>query len=454
LLFILLILFKAIEIHSRKKMPQLEIKITYEPYQQTYNIYLMHFCYSFVTRMWDMGIIFFIAELTNNSLTVVALAGFLGSFSIFLFMPVIGKWLDNTDRLASTFWALGIKLIAVTVAYLVCAFLVTDSSKALTTDSVRLVLLYSLPVLCTITSLCFSIINQAIEKDWIVVLADGDTAWLSSVNSVMSQIDLGCNSVAPAVTGLLFSYLTRTDMSIVLLISNALATYMLFSFLRHLYLSWPALAISSSTRNNVVNTVPEPVVSENNTSSSSSGHNNTTNTKVIVSGKVSTNASESTPLLPKSKSATTIINNNNNVSSVTGTTTNTTSTRVKNCLLPFLCKEIFRSGCAGVMISYAILYFTVLSFGSLMLVYTRWCGLSDHWIGLARGGASLTGFLGAFIFPFMKARLGLFNSAYLAIWYQCILVLLAGSSMFWLSRYNSMLLIVGATVSIFVILFY
>ena len=417
-----------------------------QPYQQTHNIYLMHFCYSFVTRMWDMGIIFFIAELTNNSLTVVALAGFLGSFSIFLFMPVIGKWLDDSDRLASTFWALGIKLIAVTVAYLVCAFLVTDSSKAYTTDIVRLVLLYSLPVLCTITSLCFSIINQAIEKDWIVVLADGDSIWLSSVNSVMSQIDLGCNSVAPAVTGFLFSYLTRTNMSIVLLTSNALATYMLFNFLRHLYLSWPALAICRATSNDVVITVPESV--------SEHGDNNNANSDsnvVFSTKKVSTGASESTPFLPKPTTTTTTATATNNINNDNGSSVlsaTTTATRIKNCLIPFLCKEIFHSGCAGVMISYAILYFTVLSFGSLMLVYTRWCGLSDYWIGLARGGASLTGFLGAFIFPFMKTRLGLFNSAYLAIWYQCVLVLLAASSMFWLNRYNSMLMIVAATVSI------
>lgn len=432
-------------------MPQLKIRIQYEPYPHTYNIYLMHFCYSFVTRMWDMGIIFFIAELTNNSLTVVALAGFLGSFSIFLFMPVIGKWLDSTDRLASTFWALGIKLIAVTVAYLVCAFLVTDSSKALTSPSVSLVLLYSLPVLCTITSLCFSVINQAIEKDWIVVLADGDSAWLSSVNSVMSQIDLGCNSVAPAVTGVLFSSLSRTNMSIVLLVSNALATYMLFSFLRHLYLSWPALAISSANKRGAV------INSDSAESMTGSGENTTvTNSATTknkpVNDKNTKAASESTPLLPKSINGTTTATANATTATATGSSSESSNstgvaTKVKDCLVPFLCREIFRSGCAGVMISYAILYFTVLSFGSLMLVYTRWCGLSDHWIGLARGGASLTGFLGAAIFPFMKSKLGLFNSAYLAIWYQCTLVLLAASSMFWMSRYNSMLMIVGATVS-------
>lgn len=420
-------------------MPQLNIKITYEPYQRTQNIYLMHFCYSFVTRMWDMGIIFFIAELTNNSLTVVALAGFLGSFSIFLFMPVIGKWLDTTDRLSSTFWALGIKLIAVTIAYIICAILVTNSTKVYMSDSMRIILIYSLPVLCTITSLCFSIVTQAIEKDWIVVLADGDTTWLSTVNSVMSQIDLGCNSVAPAVTGILFSYLSRTNMSIVLLVSNAIATYMLFSFLRYLYLSWPALAISSGNIRDAAIVVTESAVSN---------EENNNNSKKVSGGG---NATEVTPLLSKSATksttatATTTDNNNNNNANVSVTSV---TTRVKNCFIPFLCREIFQSGCAGVMISYAILYFTVLSFGSLMLVYTRWCGLSDHWIGLARGGASLTGFLGAAIFPYMKTWLGLYNSAYLAIWYQCVLVVFAASSVFWCSRYNSMLMIVGATVSI------
>lgn len=68
------------------------------PYKETERLYTMHFFFTFVSRMWDMGIILLIAELTMNSLFIVALAGFFSSLSIFLLSHVIGKWLDRTDR--------------------------------------------------------------------------------------------------------------------------------------------------------------------------------------------------------------------------------------------------------------------------------------------------------------------------------------------------------------------
>ena len=40
-----------------------------------------------------------------------------------------------------------------------------------------------------------------------------------------------------------------------------------------------------------------------------------------------------------------------------------------------------RCNCIGPMISYSFLYFTVLSFGSLMTVYLRWANISDYWVG-------------------------------------------------------------------------
>lgn len=56
------------------------------PYREVWTLYLMHLSFALVSRMWDFGIILFIAELTQNSLFIVAMAGFLSSFSIFAFM--------------------------------------------------------------------------------------------------------------------------------------------------------------------------------------------------------------------------------------------------------------------------------------------------------------------------------------------------------------------------------
>ena len=43
-------------------------------YSQRWLLYIMHFCFAFVSRMWDMGVALLVAELTNNSLFFVAAA--------------------------------------------------------------------------------------------------------------------------------------------------------------------------------------------------------------------------------------------------------------------------------------------------------------------------------------------------------------------------------------------
>ena len=41
-----------------------------KPFDNRRVLFVMHFCFAFVSRMWDMGIVLLIAELTNNSLFV------------------------------------------------------------------------------------------------------------------------------------------------------------------------------------------------------------------------------------------------------------------------------------------------------------------------------------------------------------------------------------------------
>jgi hypothetical protein len=83
-------------------------------------------------------------------------------------------------------------------------------------------------------------------------------------------------------------------------------------------------------------------------------------------------------------------------------------------------KTLLSSGCAGALISFSCLFLTVLSFGSIMIVYLRWSGLPDHYIGLVRGLSSLVGFMGALLYPYARQRLGLFRTG--EYWCVCVCV--------------------------------
>lgn len=82
-----------------------------------FKLCFLYIVFSFASRMWEIGIVLLVAELTKNSLFIVAASGFMSSLAIFILMPSIGTTLDRTDRMLTAQIALGVKLIAVTSAY-------------------------------------------------------------------------------------------------------------------------------------------------------------------------------------------------------------------------------------------------------------------------------------------------------------------------------------------------
>ncbi|CAI5468105.1 unnamed protein product [Closterium sp. Yama58-4] len=71
----------------------------------------------------------------------------------------------------------------------------------------------------------------------------------------------------------------------------------------------------------------------------------------------------------------------------------------------------------------ALLYLTVLSFGSLMCAYLHSQGVPLGLLGSASGAAAVTGVLGATLFPSLCARLGTSRTAEASVWSQltCLL---------------------------------
>lgn len=207
-------------------------------YKERDKLYTMHFCFAFVSRTWDLGIVLLIASITNSSLFVVSLIGFMSAFFVFLMMPQVGKIMDKCNRLLVVQGALVLKAFLVCVVYVWCYQFVSSSL-----DHIVNWKLYVIPILVALVAVCFATVTQSIEKDWIVVLSCGDSTWLSVTNSSMSQIDLVCATIAPVFTGVLFGQLETKVVVLVLLSTNLLATACLMWFLRSVYISWPALSI-------------------------------------------------------------------------------------------------------------------------------------------------------------------------------------------------------------------
>jgi iron-regulated transporter 1 len=359
--------------------------------------------------MWEMSIVLLTAQLTNNALTLVALSGFLSALSLFLFMPSIGSWLDRTNRMSVVLIALFSKLFFLTSTYVLCAILLMGSGS--TSTAVTSSFMYIIPILYACASLSFNAITQSIEKDWLVVLSAGNSSWLTATNSVMSQIDLAAAALGPVVTGIIMSILTASESSFFFLCSNAVVTGFLFYFMKNLYESWPALSVRLAKP--CVQVVP-----------STSRTSNQQYRQLYTSDDAAISAENGMPSDEPLSQQSLLI----------------------RCIGYLSLTEFTTSGCAGVMVSYAFLYATVLSFGSLMMVYLRWSGLPNHWIGIARGIASVLGFLGAYMFPSVKKSVGIRKAGLFSIWYQCSMVCVAALSFLLLGKFSAMVAVVVLTV--------
>mmetsp|Transcript_2863 Transcript_2863/g.6415 ORF Transcript_2863/g.6415 Transcript_2863/m.6415 type:complete len:592 (-) Transcript_2863:436-2211(-) len=438
----------------------LEERTSSEPFQNRKQLYIMHFFFAFVSRMWDMGIVLLVAQLTNNSLFLVAVTGLLSALAVFLFMTTIGAWLDKTNRITAVRVALSVKCFAVSGAYMICAYLNTiqPASSGPTgdafdtesdTDTDLHLLLYSLPLLGAVAKLSFCAITQSIEKDWVVVLSNRDSNWLATTNSFMTQIDLACSSLAPALTGVLFACLSHADVSLILLGVNAAAAFTLYLFMNHVYSAWPALGMKVGVdvlqASDLLDEDVDTGDAESSRTSVGGGYAPSPTRHTGASGVASNRMSVDAQMLNK------LGDNGAMGLDNSPTAQDTTLWSYLSCLCPCClgpsCSyfdDFMSSGCVGVMVSYAALYLTVLSFGSLMTVYVRWAGVSDDYIGVFRGLSALFGYTGAVIFPYFKEHFGLQASGQVAIVYQFLLVVVAASSHFWASVEVSVYVIIVA----------
>lgn len=391
-------------------------------------LYVMHLCFGFVSRMWEMGIVLLLAELTNNSLFFVSLAGFLSTLSQFLFMGLIGSWLDKTDRMEAVRLTLIFKLSAISAAYLLCALFSADAGAVG-------IFVFALPLLAAVASVSIATINQSIERDWIVVLSDNDSVWLTTTNSTMTQIDLFCATAAPAITGILFSFCSHPVAAIVLLCVNVAATFFLYRFMKHLYSSWPGLAsrsqllrvpLSSSSPANLAEEDPDPAAAASEAKLQALIARLGESEDLEIEQE--TAALEATALAPTRPKTFPMVHLYAMYDAVLAATPLSVKMAAHGAVSGLV--EFSRSGVAAPMLAYSLLYCTVLCYGDVMVVYLRYSGVSDYWIGVTRGLNAVFGFIGAVLFPRVKERYGLRSAGYKAVWAETACVIIASSSFF------------------------
>ncbi|KAK3133932.1 hypothetical protein QOZ80_6AG0542900 [Eleusine coracana subsp. coracana] len=359
-------------------------------------LYAGHALARWGARMWEFSVGLYMIRIWPGSLLFTAIYGVVESSSVAMFGPMVGTLVDKLTYLQILgLWLLVQSLSFIVAGVSVTALLFYDDLKA-TNFPVFLGLVIVTNVSGALAALSTLAGTILIEREWVVVISSGHPpAVLTGINSVVRRIDLSCKLLAPVFSGFVISFVSAQASAAVLALWNVASVGVEYWLFVSVYNGVPALA--DSNRRLRVRAVADAA-------------------------------------LP--------------VSEIAAPAERTTDWRARltEQLSVIPCWELWvvyvRQDVALPGVALAILYFSVLSFGTLMTATLDWMGIPAYVISLARGFSAVVGIGATLLYPAVHSWVSTLRTGLWSIWMQwcclvvCVASIWAGSS--WASAWMLM----------------
>ncbi|PGH15243.1 hypothetical protein AJ80_05596 [Polytolypa hystricis UAMH7299] len=200
-------------------------------------LYVSHFLSTWNSRVFEFGAVLYLASIFPGTLIPMSVYALARAASAILFSPALGRYVDRGNRLIVVRHSIVFQRLAVAVSCI--GFLVLEAVQSLKSWS-KSCLLVVLAILACVEKLC-SIVNlTAVERDWVVVIAQDDEKSLQALNSQMRRVDLVCKLVGPFAIALLDGVSTQIAI-LVNLAMNASSILLEYYAIAKVYKSVPAL---------------------------------------------------------------------------------------------------------------------------------------------------------------------------------------------------------------------
>nr|CAB3266280.1 solute carrier family 40 member 1-like [Phallusia mammillata] len=370
-------------------------------------IYAGHFFSSWGDRMWHFAIPLFLFELDPTSLILSAAYGLTLTCCVLLFGPLVGDWIDQTPRLH----AARVSLVIQNLAVILCAILLLVNFQFGDKNASYIIgVEIGAIVLGAISQLASVATGIIIQKDWIVVVAQGKKDMLAELNSMVRRIDLSTKILAPMACGQIMAVADLFGGAIFITCWNACSMCIEYLLLKKVYDRTPALSQKASQDGEQAD--DHEMVELHATD----GDENTEN-----------DAKETKPDKPKEKKP-------------------KQSVIMKMFGFIFTVKDGWKSYIAQPIalpcLGFSFLYLTVLGFGYITTTYAYSQCFSEFMVGILLAAAAVTGIIATFIFPIMRQKLGLvrtglFNAVFQTLTLgMCIASVFVAGSPFYLLPAN------------------
>ncbi|EFY92155.1 iron-regulated transporter, putative [Metarhizium acridum CQMa 102] len=217
-----------------------------------WQLYTSHFLSMWNSRLFEFGAVLFLASIFPSTLSPMSIYALVRSLSAMLLAHPLGTWIDSGNRLGVVRVSILGQRLAVAGSCGVL-LLIELRMRALGVTGVN-GLFALLVALACVEKLCAAMNTIAVERDWVVVMTEGDEDWRRVMNARIRRIDLACKLVGPFVISLVAMASTVIAIWTVLGV-NVASVLIEYICIERVYKSVPALErvsadeeIASSTR--------------------------------------------------------------------------------------------------------------------------------------------------------------------------------------------------------------
>ncbi|VVB01055.1 unnamed protein product [Arabis nemorensis] len=339
---------------------------------------------------WEFSVALYMIYLWPNSLLLAAIYGAIESGSTAIFGPIVGQWIEGVDYVK----VLKLWLISQNLSYIVAGgavvklLLVSDlKSQNLPVFAILVVLTNIAGAIGVLSTLGGTIL---IERDWVVVMSEGHPPEvLTRMNSVIRGIDLSSKLLSPVITGLIISFVSLKASAITFAAWATITVWIEYWLFISVYSGVPAIARSNERR--ILRSWTRPIEG----------------TDAPVSVSIVPGREEGSHGHTPCRTGVLKILDRISESSFVG------AWRI------YFSQEVVLPG-----VSLALLFFTVLSFGTLMTATLQWEGIPTYIIGIGRGISATVGLAATIVYPLMQSRLSTLRTGIWSFWSQwsCLLV--------------------------------
>lgn len=349
-------------------------------------LYVGHFLARWGARMWEFSVGLYMIRIWPDSLLFAAVYGVVEASSVAVFGPMVGTLVERLTYLQ----VLGLWLLVQSSSFIVAgisvtALLVYDDLKVTSFPVfVALVILTNVSgALAALSTLAGTIL---IEREWVVVICSGHPATvLTNTNSVIRRIDLSCKLLAPVLSGFVISFVSTQASAVALALWNVASVGLEYWLFVSVYNGVPALGENVQLRRESAAAASSEIVASGDEEVQRYGQD-ASDWRVGVTKHLS--------ILPCWES-----------------------------WVVYLRQEVMLPG-----VALAILYFTVLSFGTLMTATLDWKGIPAYVISLARGFSAIVGIAATLLYPVVHSWVSTLRTGLWSIWMQWFCLLLCVGS--------------------------